>query len=729
MKDNALEQELQHCVQAAEEGYQLAQENYQEFHKSLQEEQQKIREAHQKREHADRMGDKEADKLFARQMKDIEKLQQTDAEVLRNIQLLHQQQKEFSILVFGQTMAGKSTMMEILTHGNGKSIGKGAQRTTRDIRSYHWNGLKITDVPGICAFAGEADEKLAMEAAKSADLILFMITDDAPQKDEAEKLAELRQYGKPILGVMNVKMALQKEKLNGKQFELMIRKLQKRINDKEKVESIWEQFCEYAKDFGQDWSQIPFVHAHLQAAFLTRSKCSGAGKTTLFKIFKNIVTGNFLAKPKYTGDEATALYNASNFVDVENAILDAVRDNGRFWRSKTFVDSVAVPVHKIMNEVFKHSEGSLQLAWGFIDKQNELDKWGKKFLEDGKKYIDQKANQLADSILKELDDFVDDHYEDEDAGPKWERRFQAIVEDEALQDTLEELREECEEELERVSAELQQEFRFSFNNNMDNMDTSSIFIEGISDNMKPLVQLGVGGLGLASVIGGVALGPIGWAAMGIGALFSIFGDSREDKIREAKSKLKDALLKATKPVYQSIIENMSETFRKMYNTMIVGYLRQLGAMGNVMIDLANSQLHLARKLSGQYVMLNDTLARQADTFISANLFNTVKVRDICRIPGQEMVLILEKNSLREANRKMLEQALGEKVIALVGDDEWFTNKVLVQEVLDNSNINVSFDDNDPTVYIPLSRLTKAEKEKLSLVRQMTGCLIIDKQFA
>jgi ATPase subunit of ABC transporter with duplicated ATPase domains len=42
----------------------------------------------------------------------------------------------FSVTLFGRTMTGKSTLMEILTHGKGESIGKGAQRTTRDVRTY-----------------------------------------------------------------------------------------------------------------------------------------------------------------------------------------------------------------------------------------------------------------------------------------------------------------------------------------------------------------------------------------------------------------------------------------------------------------------------------------------------------------------------------------------------------------------------------------------------------------
>ncbi len=39
--------------------------------------------------------------------------------------------------------------MEFLRHGDGSSVGKGAPRTTRDVRTYPWHGLDITDVPGI----------------------------------------------------------------------------------------------------------------------------------------------------------------------------------------------------------------------------------------------------------------------------------------------------------------------------------------------------------------------------------------------------------------------------------------------------------------------------------------------------------------------------------------------------------------------------------------------------
>ena len=61
----------------------------------------------------------------------------------------------FTVTLFGRTMAGKSTIREALTGGDGASIGKGAQRTTRDVCEYTWNSLRIIDTPGIGVYEGE----------------------------------------------------------------------------------------------------------------------------------------------------------------------------------------------------------------------------------------------------------------------------------------------------------------------------------------------------------------------------------------------------------------------------------------------------------------------------------------------------------------------------------------------------------------------------------------------
>ena len=227
---NDLEEELKNCQQYAKEGYKLADSQYNEILKTLRNESIKIKDAGQRQNAISRVKNTE---LMNQQQIALNKMANYIDKIHNDIQMLHNNQKEFTIIVYGRTMAGKSTLMEILTHGNGKSIGKGAQRTTRDVRSYYWKGLKIYDVPGICSFDGAEDDKLAFEAAKSADLILFLLTDNAPEADEAEALAQLKSLGKPVLGIVNVKMAFN---INDKDLDLP--DLQNKLADTVRIDNI-----------------------------------------------------------------------------------------------------------------------------------------------------------------------------------------------------------------------------------------------------------------------------------------------------------------------------------------------------------------------------------------------------------------------------------------------------------------------------------------------------------
>jgi tRNA U34 5-carboxymethylaminomethyl modifying GTPase MnmE/TrmE len=111
---------------------------------------------------------------------------------------------DFTVTLFGRTKTGKSTIREALTNGNGSSIGKGAQRTTRDIKEYRWNNLRILDTPGFDAFEGVQDEKIAFEQLDSTDLILFLITSDSIEESEFEKLAKIRRENKSVIILLNV---------------------------------------------------------------------------------------------------------------------------------------------------------------------------------------------------------------------------------------------------------------------------------------------------------------------------------------------------------------------------------------------------------------------------------------------------------------------------------------------------------------------------------------------
>lgn len=601
---------LKQCNSYAEKGYELAKNSYEEIHQALLQEEEKVLEANRRQNQMTRIANSS---VLQRQNSNFKELKYMDLTLKDNLELLHRNQKEFSIVVFGRTMAGKSTLMEILTHGNGASIGKGAQRTTRDVRDYHWQGMKITDVPGIASFDGREDDRLAMEAAKKADLILFLITDDAPQKAEAEKLAELRNLGKPVLGIINVKLALNMERK-----VLAIRNLQKKLSDTARLDEICRQFKAYATNFNQNWQEMPFIYTHLRAAFLGQSS-------------------------QLNDNE---LYNMSNFPQVEKYIIDKVCKDGCFLRIKTFIDNVAVPMQQRMELLLEHSSINVKEALVYRNKCNKLWDWRQDFVDRSQEKYNKFMERLYAMICNEIDDFVEDNYDNEYAGEAWNKRVESMHLENLCRAFLQELSDECERKRRELTDELRTEIKFS----SVGVNASDIQMEEITDT-QGLLQLGALGIGL------IFSGPIG-IALGI---LSFFFDDKEEKIRQQKEELTNKLIEAMNPVTDKIgdylIKEMSDN---ILHKGIDELCNMLHEMDNMLFELANEEKNVAQYLNDKLYSLNEKLWNEAINYIYSSddidyfLYNTL------RIPGQVFYGISEGRISPEVCKAM-SILLGEKV--------------------------------------------------------------------
>lgn len=107
-------------------------------------------------------------------------------------------------LVFaGQYSAGKSTIISMLTGRDDIEIG--AAITTQDARVFDWNGIEITDTPGIHTKLRHDHDEITYEAIAAADLLVFVITNelfDSYMADHFRKLAiEKDKAGEMILVV------------------------------------------------------------------------------------------------------------------------------------------------------------------------------------------------------------------------------------------------------------------------------------------------------------------------------------------------------------------------------------------------------------------------------------------------------------------------------------------------------------------------------------------------
>ena len=252
----------------------------------------------------------------------------------------------FNLTLFGRTMSGKSTLMEILTKGDGKSIGNGAQRTTRDVRPYEWKGLTVTDVPGVAAFGGGVEEQIAHNAATDADLVLFMITDDDPQASEAEHLARLRIMGRTVLGVRNVKLGIRQGNVR-----LFLRDLHT-IFDEKKLRCSSRQFEEITAQYIPGY-EMPIVNTHLLARYLA----------TL---------------PDYQ-EWSDGLKQASRFSLVKEYILKEVIENGPFHRKQSFVHSETASLLSGLEGMLSTAHLQQKLQARLADRAREAQSWCDQF--------------------------------------------------------------------------------------------------------------------------------------------------------------------------------------------------------------------------------------------------------------------------------------------------------------------------------------------------------------
>lgn len=661
----------------------MANDNFDEIERTLLEAKKRIADANAEQNQVDRIKN---DDLIKNQETELGKLAQSIDAIGDDLENLHNSQKDFSIIVYGRTMAGKSTLMEILTRGNGKSIGRGSQRTTRDVRNYYWNGLKITDVPGICAFDGAEDERLAMEAAKSADLILFLITNDAPQADEAAGLAQLKNFGKPILGLINVKSEFN---LDSPDWDLELEDFQKELADTSTIDSIINQFKSFDKNHNQDWSDIKFVSTHLLAAYQSHP-CRGNN---------------------------SQVYEASRFAQVEQFIFEKIKNDGRFLRVKTFIDTVAVPMNNIFLKVYEHSSNSLTESDIWFDKRVQLSEWRQEFLDRSQKKFDALYQRLSDSLKREIESFVDNNYENKNAGQAWKNRFEFLRLNDEYQKLLKELAKECERKRKELSDELTQEIKFAFQSGAD-------VNVGEVDSTTPVGEYLGAGLGAAGGLAAIAFPPIGIAIGVVGLLTGIFSESREEKIRKNKQKLREAV---TQPSFE-ILDKIHNQAIEIFNTEIlnkgVDEFQDLLANYQFMFArLGKSQGDMANNLSFEYRHLNAILLGEAIDYTNAGSFSKDDAEFPMRIPGERMVLLADKSNL---DNDAISALLGEKFVSLKPKQEFpDTVKMLLGCDYQVDSYKLEFDTEEKEGEETIALFPdKVNERKINMVQQIAGVPII-----
>ncbi len=609
---------------------------------------------------------------------------------------------KFRITLFGRTMAGKSTLMETLTQGSGESIGNGSQRTTRDVRAYIWNDLEITDVPGIAAFDGLDDENVAYEAAKQADLVLFLITDDGPQAYEADCLNHLRQMGKPIICVVNVKSSIQKEKL-----KLAIRDIERKF-DRERLEAIKSQFVTYGKNADQNWDDIRFIYVHLLSAFMSLNESDS--------------------------EISTKLHELSRIDDLKSCIIDQVKTRGQYYRVKNFIDIVSVPVLETIEELFRQSIANRDLNGIIFGKLNNLESWKNAFIRDATNQSDALITKIKSQLQSEVATFAEDHFNDKKTEKAWNELIAQKHLESQCEDFLNGLAKQCSDKIQELSREIIVELSY-YQNIINNSPVSIQRMHSIV-NPKRAWDWGMmaveGGLTIAEVVlwcvsgtASAAFLPIGIILGGIGIihiigkiLFSKFGNNAD----KARKKLEEALNNNTDEICESLKSQIDLSIGNLIQETIDRQLEELNRIILTVSQLSSTQKDLGQNLIPRYQEESCDIVSEA-LKLMWNFLTPGKINTAARIPGNSILISLEnKKSISDAILDKLEKLMQETVICLDFRED---KKLLVDDLFYSiPEIKRFFENKNSGNYIAeISSPTTKTIDIIRLAEQLCGDII------
>lgn len=557
---------------------------------------------------------------------------------LRELDARKARLQEFKLALFGRTMAGKSTLMEILTEGDGASIGKGQQRTTQDVRRYHWRGMQISDVPGVAAFGGEDDELLAMGEATQSDLVLFLFTDDAPQDREVEFYVQLRKMGKPIICLFNVKT-----NLNSDVGWMKFKKKKNLGFDKVREESFEAQLNAMVKA-KLPTEEISFIPVHLLARIKSMDP--------------NLEDREFLREQ-------------SRFSEAEAKITEVVRERGAFFRRKSFVDGAVMHTYEMSHKILRDAREQLIHKGVLEEGLRELQRLILKYQDS----VEQRVTDAIDEVFSQIDidGFVEQNLEKEVIKERWAFYLASVDIDESMERAIDGFMEEFRDQAAVVAEGLSVNIPGS---SMFNV-TDDIPRAEITDDKTTATMIGstvgaLGGIALLLVpfeiplLAGLGVGA---ALAGLGSIMGGFFESEEEqrvkKTNELKKKIEDSVEWGKLKWKKELVSKLRDSFSAYSDSL----KEQQQAINNMGV-LINQQRALAEDIVAVQRTMNETLVTQALEQVGLEELFEVN-RHVLRSPGSVVAFLVDTSwQAWDTDTSRLRALMGERTMVFPISGSW-----------------------------------------------------------
>jgi hypothetical protein len=462
--------------------------------------------------------------------------------------------KDFTVALFGRTKAGKSTLRETLTRGSGSTIGKGSQRTTRDVKEYFWQGLRLLDTPGIEAYQGNDDTNKANDIIDQSDIVLFLTSDDSVQPGEFQAMAQLQKINKYFAVILNVKHDISN---NLEDLQMFI-DIPEMVFDEDRLSQHKHHIQSHIQEY-LHLDNVDIVPIHAQSGFLS-------------------------TQAEYQ-EYSSQLWQLSKIEELYSLIAYQIYTNGQDLRLSTFADSLEYFI-KSIDQKLAAAKSQLSVQLNFLEqKQREIEKIFAEIEKEGDRKIKDKCDFLYDLIENQIGSFVD-QYSDMDINGR-QREWKKIVNEKNIEETMKSCIEAIFSDLGEKLKEFEQEYEYDLKNIQ--IDMAMNFSNITKDDTGKLIKrvgVGIGAVGAALFVAANWWNPGGWV-VGAGIVatvasigMSVAGDGEkadDDKnYKKDIAKEKDSLKKQVKQKREITIKAYQDSFFKNiieYNTKVVSPMK------------------------------------------------------------------------------------------------------------------------------------------------------------
>lgn len=430
-------------------------------------------------------------------------------------------------------------------------------------------------------------------------------------------------------------------------------------------------------------------------------------------------------------DLSLKLHAISHIDDLTSHIINQVKTRGQYYRVKTFVDVVSVPVLGTIEELFRQSLVNRDLNNILAEKCDNLDAWKSSFRRDAVNQSEALIAKMESQLKSEVATFAEDHFKDKKAAKVWNELVAQKHLESQCEDVLNELAKQCCEKTQELSREIIAEL--TYYEKIINDSPVSIQRMHAIINGKRVWNWGMiaaeGGLAIAGmilwIVGNAAAGPVGWIALGVTAihavgtfLFSKFGNSAD----KARKKLEESLNKNVEEICESLKSQMTASLDQLIQETIEKQLDELNRIRIIVSQLSSTQRLLGIELLPRYQEECCDIVKEA-LKLMWNFLTPSKIHSSARIPGNSILISLEnKKSISSEILAKLEHLMQERVICL---DYQERPELSVKELFETIPEIVSFSDDitDNNYHVELSSATTKAIDTIRLAEQLCGTII------